>query len=132
MTKNEDEAWELFNILSDNFIHHALVSRSDRVTPIIIQKKSGDYDSIHLVDIHNKVDLLTRKLDQVLFVGRGQVPTFTPPTQQKVCYLCSNLTHYISDCLMATQYPEFIQEQIHVAQDFSRPINDLFSNTYNL
>jgi len=44
MTKNEDEEWELFNTLSDNFMHHAWVSRSDRVIPTIIHKKSGIYE----------------------------------------------------------------------------------------
>jgi len=39
-----------------------------------MQKKSGVYESGHSVDIHSKVDLLTQKLDQILFVGRGQVP----------------------------------------------------------
>jgi len=60
-------------------MHHASVSRSDRSTPIIIQKKIGVHESGHSVDIHSKVDLLTQKLDQILSIVRGQVPTFTPP-----------------------------------------------------
>jgi len=49
----------------------------------IIEKKSGLYESGHSVNIHSKVDLLTKKLDQILSVrrGQGQVPTFTPPTE---------------------------------------------------
>jgi len=69
MTKNEDVAWELFNTMSDNFMHHASISRSDRFTPTIVQKKSEVCESGHLLDIHSKVDLLTQKLDQILSMG---------------------------------------------------------------
>jgi len=63
ITKNENEAWEFFDTLSDNSIHHASVVRSDNSTSNIIQKKNGVYESGHSVDIHSKVDLLTQKLD---------------------------------------------------------------------
>jgi len=115
ITKNEDKTRELFNT-EWQFHAHASISRSDRVTPTIIQKKNDVYKSGHSVDIHKKVDLLTQKLDQVLCVGRGQVPTFTPPTPLEVCSPCSNLTHYLSDCPMVAQYPEFVQEQVQVIQ----------------
>jgi len=54
-----------------------------------------------VIDIPNKVSLLTQKLDQILSVGRGQVLTFTLPPQQEVCSLCSNPTHFVSDCPIA-------------------------------
>ena len=101
MTKSEDEAWELFETLSYNSMHHASVSRSDRFTPTIMQNKSGVYESEHSVDIHNKVDMLTQKLDQILSVGRGQVSIFTPATQQEVCSLSSSPTHFVNNCHMA-------------------------------
>jgi len=103
-------------------MHHASVSRSDRST-LIIQKKIGVYESGHSVDIHSKVDLLTQKLDQILTVERGQVSIFTPPTQQKVCSLCSSLTHFINDYTMAAQCPEFVQEQVQASQDLHNAQN---------
>ena len=81
MAKNKDEVLELFDTLSGNFIHYALISRSDEVTPTIHSKEKWVYESGHLVDIHSKVDILTQKLDQILFVGWSQVSTFTPLTQ---------------------------------------------------
>ena len=32
---------------------------------------------------------------------------------------------------MASQYPEFVQDQVNALQSFQRPGNDPFSNTYN-
>ena len=49
------------------------------------------------------MDLLTQKLDQILFVGRGQVSIFTPPTQHEVFSICSSLTYFVNDCPMAAQ-----------------------------
>jgi len=42
MIKNENEVWELLDTLSENSMHHASVSHSDRV-----QKKSSVYESGH-------------------------------------------------------------------------------------
>ena len=71
--------------------------------------QTGVHVSGHSVDSHSKIDLLTQKLDQSLSVGR-QVPTFTPLTHQEVCSLCSNSTYFVSECPMAAQYQEFVQE----------------------
>jgi len=69
------------------------------------------------------VNLLTQKLDQFLFVGRGQVPGFIPPTQKEVCSLCFNPTHIVNNCPMVAQYLEFVQEQVQAAQGLSRLVN---------
>lgn len=36
----------------------------------------------------------------------------------EACALCSNPTHSVSNCLMASEYPEFVQEEVNFAQGF--------------
>ena len=79
MSKSEDKAYTLFEILSENSINYASISSYER--SITHQKWIGIYeikyaDSNPKVDLSliaqklDKVDLLAQKLDQVIALGQ--------------------------------------------------------------
>ena len=121
MLKSEDEAWRLFDTLTENSLHHASSSHSDRATPSI-QKKGGVLEIGSSTALQCEVDMIAQKMDQLL---AGPSPT------QQVCTLCASPAHEITECPSAAQYPEFVQEQVQAAQGYARPQNNPFSSTYN-
>ena len=123
MLKSEDEAWALFETLSENSMHHASASRSERATPVQDgAKKAGIFEIGMHLELQNKVDQLSQKLDQLL---SGPSPVL------QVCALCASPAHHVVDCPVAPQYPEFVQEQAQMAQSFARPAPNPYSSTYN-
>ena len=64
MLKSEDEAWQLFEILGENFLHH--MSATSREQSMLQQKRSRIYQIENVMDIHSKVDKLSQKLDRLL------------------------------------------------------------------
>ncbi|GAV75739.1 LOW QUALITY PROTEIN: hypothetical protein CFOL_v3_19215, partial [Cephalotus follicularis] len=129
MHNSEDEAWKLFESFSENSLHH-LSSRVES-SAMGIQKKWGIYEVSQFETIKAKVDLLSQKLDKVLTIGMLPMQSTQTSIAQEACALCASPKHYMSDCSLAVQYPEFIQEQAQAIQGFSRLGNDPFSNTYN-
>ena len=91
-------------------------------------KKGGIYEIGHAVNVQDQVVVLSRRLDQ--FISRGQSST-TPSNQEVACLLCTCPTHFITNCPLAPQYPEFVQEQVNALHGASIPGNDPFFNTYN-
>ncbi|KAI5666975.1 hypothetical protein M9H77_16828 [Catharanthus roseus] len=85
------------------------------------------YEVSQNVDLSLKVDALSKKFDQLLALNT--LPT-NSPNVQGVCAICSSPSHVIYDCPSASLFPEFVQEQVNVAQGFHRQ-NDPYSNTYN-
>ena len=77
--KNEDEAWALFETLSENSQHHASSSRRSLATSSSAPKRGGIYGIGHTVDVQDPVAVLSKKLDQLL--ARGQTNTPTPHVQ---------------------------------------------------
>jgi hypothetical protein len=123
MLKSEDEAWSLFETLSENSMHHATTSRFDKATPAQDStKKAGIFEIGMNLELSNKVDQLSQKLDQFLL---GLSPAM------QVCALCASPTHHVLECPVVPQYPEFVQEQAQMAQNFARPAPNPFANTYN-
>ena len=55
--KSENEAWHLFETLSENFLHH--MSASSRDKSMFVQKRGGIYEVGNFIDIHSKVDKLS-------------------------------------------------------------------------
>ena len=100
MLKSEDEAWQLFETLSENSLHHMSTSCNDR---LITQKRSRIYEIGNYMDIHSMMDELSQKMDRRVdelsqqvdrILNLGQPPT--PPifsAQQEVCAICSSPTH---------------------------------------
>ncbi|XP_043716296.1 uncharacterized protein LOC122664515 [Telopea speciosissima] len=91
MHKSENEAWQLFETLSENSLHHVSASRTEPTTTGP-QKRGGLYKAVH-----------------------------STQTCQEACTLCASPAHYLSDCPLAVQFPEYVQEQAQAAQNFSKP-----------
>ena len=127
MLKNEYEAWQLFETLSENSLHH--MSSAQRDSPSAT-KRGGIYEVGHVIDIYSKVDELSQKLDRLLQGGTASSPAHQ---NHDVYSICSSPNHLITDCPAAHQFPEFVQEQVHQAQArmAPRPGHDPFSNTHN-
>ena len=127
MLKNEHEAWQLFETLSENSLHH--MSAAQRGSPNV-PKRGGIYEVGHAIDVYSKVDELSQKLDRLLQGGTASSPTHQ---HQDICSICSTPNHLITDCPSAHQFPEYVQEQVHQAQTqmAPRPGHDPFSSTYN-
>ena len=124
MLKNEDEAWSLFETLSENSLHHASSSTSERR----IIKKEGLYEINQVAGLQSTVELLSKKLDQVLAGNISKPSTSTPPSL--ACQICLNPAHTAPDCPVSTQYPEFCEDQVNAVTNF-RPRNDPYAPTYN-
>ena len=122
MLKNEHVAWQLFETLSENSLHHMSATQRD---PSSAPKWGGIYEVGHAIDIYSKVDELSQKLDQLLQGG-----TASSPAQQNfdVCSICSSPNHMITDCPSAHQFLEFVQEQVHQAQTRMAPRTEPWDN----
>ena len=109
--KSEDEAWQLFETLSENSLHH--MSATSREQPMSQQKRDGIYQIENVMDIHSKIDELSQKLDRLLNTGHSSI---LPNPVQDVCALCASPTHFVSECPTAPQFSEFVHEQVQQAQ----------------
>ncbi|KAI5658654.1 hypothetical protein M9H77_27447 [Catharanthus roseus] len=77
--KTADEAWDLFENLSDNSQQHATSSRVGTSRQI---GNRGMYEVSQNVDLSFKVDALSKKFDQLLALNT--LPTNSPNVQEKV------------------------------------------------
>ncbi|XP_058202597.1 uncharacterized protein LOC131317035 [Rhododendron vialii] len=130
--KNVNDAWKLFENLSENSQHRASSLRHSRGAASSSSKQRGVYEVQPSNDLTHQVAALTKTLKELITSGQHPLPVgHHPPTFQEVCGICASPMHYITDCPSASQYPEFVQEQVSAAQGFSRPSYDPFSPTYN-
>ena len=136
MSKSEDEAYDLFEMLGENSISHSSLSSYERM--IGPAKRTGLYEvknqgeSENMMDINaltqklnkidtlaqkmEKVDLVAQKLDQLLSMNRQessfsfapQSQPFSDSTHQEICVLCSSPNHAVTDCPTTGQLPPFI------------------------
>ena len=126
MSKSEDEAYDLFEMLSENSINHASLSSYERtVGP---SKRVGLYEVKNRGDVDHKMDTneitqkwdmvenLAQKLDQLLALHKHGDPQPSPNQSSKVSTLCASPDHYVDNCLTAVQLLLFIQEQLQAAQ----------------
>jgi hypothetical protein len=126
MLKSEDEAWVMFENLSNNSRQQAS-NRQREPAP-----KAPKTDSLCEVgppaDVTTQVvDAITKKLDQLM---TGFAPNAAHiSTQSEPCSFCSSTMHQVNNCPTAVNYTDVSNEQVNVA--FSRPSNDPYSNTYN-
>ncbi|KAI5654389.1 hypothetical protein M9H77_31576 [Catharanthus roseus] len=110
--KTADEAWDLFENLSDNSQQHATSSRIGTSRQI---GNRGMYEVSQNVDLSVKVDALSKKFDQLLALNTLSTSS---TNMQGVCAICSNPSHAIYDYPSASLFPEFLQEQVNSAQGF--------------
>ncbi|GAV84057.1 LOW QUALITY PROTEIN: hypothetical protein CFOL_v3_27502, partial [Cephalotus follicularis] len=93
MHESEDEAWQLFESLSENSLHH-LSSRVESSTTGT-QKKGGIYEVSQFETIKAKVDILSQKLDKMLTIGMLPTQSTQTSSAQEACTLCASPIHYM-------------------------------------
>jgi len=123
MIKREDEAWTLFENLSNNSIQHASIRRR-------APKTEGLFEIGHSSDVATQVvDAITRKLDQLKVAGFAHNSAHIH-TKHEPCSLSSSPMHHVNDCPIARNFFDVSNEQVNAT--FSRLGNYPYSNTYNL
>ena len=125
LLKSEDEGWNLFEVLGENSLHHASSGRQDKSSGM----REGLHDLSVVVGLQSKVDLLTRKLDQILAIGLNQNQI---NLINYVCQICSDPSHSEATCPSTNQFPDLSQDQDNAVHQYNRPRNDPYTNTYNL
>jgi hypothetical protein len=100
MLKSEDDAWILFENLSENSLHHL---SSDHRTNA---KSQTLYKVSQPLDLNAKVDALSRKLDQLL--ASSFVPAIASHihTPRDACSFCSDPSHQARNCPIVGQFSE--------------------------
>ncbi|CAN6455676.1 unnamed protein product [Victoria cruziana] len=116
MLKSEEEAWMLFDILSENSMH------STGSSTVRQAGKRGVLDIGTSLHVQTQLDSLSRKMDQLLSRGTG--------SSKPVCGLCDGVGHVTDDCPISGGV-DALAGQVNAAQGFSRPGYDPYSSTYN-
>ena len=121
--KTPEEAWELFEHLSENSHLHATSSHSD--LPRQLGSKGGIYEVSHSIDLSSKVDALAKKFDQLLCMNKVS----NAPNMQDVCSICASPMHASAECPCIGK-SDCMTEQVNAAQGFPSSSNP-YSNSYN-
>ena len=133
MLKSEDEAWAMFENLSNNSCQQ-VSNRRRAPAPKAPKTKSlsevgySSNTSTQVVEAVTKVDAIAKKLDQLMIAGFA-LNTAHINTQLESCSFCSSTMHHVNDCPTIRNYTDVSHEQVNAA--FSRSGNDPYSNTYN-
>ncbi|CAN6454422.1 unnamed protein product [Victoria cruziana] len=123
MLKGEDDAWLLYDTLAENSLHNTgpTLLRHQQTNTGASKRGVSEIGSGSHMD--QKLDTLSRKLDQLLSsrtIGYGH----------PVCTLCDGLGYTVEDCPMISSDISS-GRAVNAAQGFSRPY-DPYSVTYNL
>ena len=95
-------------------------------------KYSNSSPEANLNLLAQKLDKINLLIDKYLALGQQSLVQYTQPSNyQEIYSICASSAHHVSEYPMAACFPPFIQEQVQVAQGYSKPINDPFSNIYN-
>ncbi|KAF7812203.1 uncharacterized protein G2W53_033179 [Senna tora] len=122
LDKNPDEAWDLFEHLSENSQQRATSSRIGTCRQV--GNKGGIYEVSNTHDLSNQVASLSKKFDQLM---NKLLVNFS--NSQDVCVICASPKHCATDCPSASSYPEYMEEHVNVTQGFKQ--DNPYSNTYN-
>ncbi|CAN6482738.1 unnamed protein product [Victoria cruziana] len=122
MLKSEDDAWLLYDMLAENSLHNTgpTLLRHQQTTTGASKRGVSEIGSGSHMD--QKLDTLSRKLDQLL-------SSRTTGYGHPVCTLCDGMRHVVEDCPMSSSDISSGQV-VNAAQGFSRPY-DPYSATYN-
>ena len=113
MMKSEDEAWNLFETLSENSLHHASSSRLPKDTTCNFVKGSIlELSQNH--DIRTKLDSLNSKFEKFLAQGPSSLPnpSHPKPIPTQVCSICADPTHFADSCPMGAPDNDWNQHTI--------------------
>ncbi|CAN6476799.1 unnamed protein product [Victoria cruziana] len=118
MMKSEDDAWVLYDTLSENSLHNTgpTILRHQAARKGVSEIGSG-------TQAESKLDSLSRKMDQLL-TSRGGAGYGQP-----VCSLCDSIGHVTDDCPIS-RIDASSGQVVNAAQGYSRPY-DQYSSTYN-
>ncbi|KAF7844320.1 uncharacterized protein G2W53_001225 [Senna tora] len=122
LDKNPDEAWDLFEHLSENSQQRVTSSRIG--TSRQVGSKGGIYEVSNTHDLSNQVASLSKKFDQLM----NKLPV-NSSNSQDVCVICASPKHCATDCPSASSYPEYVEEHVNATQWFKQ--YNPYSNTYN-
>ncbi|KAF7812340.1 uncharacterized protein G2W53_033316 [Senna tora] len=122
LDKNPDEAWDLFEHLSENSQQRATSSRIG--TSRQVANKGGIYEVSNNHDLSNQVASLSKKFDQLM----NKLPV-NFSNSQDVCVICASPKHCATDCPSASSYPEYMEQHVNATQGFKQ--DNPYSNTYN-
>jgi hypothetical protein len=125
--KSENEAWILFDNLSENSMQHASTSRR---TPVPKAPKTESlFEASTPFDVTAKVDTLSRKIDQLMAADLVHTSSSNIFPQHEPCSFYSSTTHHVRDCPTNGQFSDLSTKQVNAT--FSRSGNDPYSNSYN-
>ncbi|CAN6440338.1 unnamed protein product [Victoria cruziana] len=119
MMKSEDDAWVLYDTLSENALHNT--------GPTVLRHQAGRKGVLEVgpsTQVQSQLNSLSRKMDQLLTRGTGY--------SQPVCGLCDSIGHVTDDCPISLGVDASTGQVVNAAQGFSRPAYDPYSSTYNL
>ncbi|CAN6455141.1 unnamed protein product [Victoria cruziana] len=119
MMKSEDDAWLLYDTLSENSLHNT--------GPTILRHQTGKKGVSELgsgPQVESKLDSLFRKMDQLL-TSRGT------GYGQPVCSLCDGMGHVTDDYPIIRIDASSSGQAVNAAHGYSMPY-DPYSSTYNL
>ncbi|KAI8530290.1 hypothetical protein RHMOL_Rhmol11G0045300 [Rhododendron molle] len=119
MLKTPDEAWVLFDNLSNNSQQHASAAKRVNMMASNSQQQRGFYDVGHSNDLSNQVAALNKKFDQLLSLG--QVPS-QPSYFQEACAICSSPTHFVSECHWLPNTPSLFKSKLALLKGLPNPV----------
>ena len=90
--KTPEEAWQLFELLSENSHLHATSSHSD--LPRQLGSKGEIYEVSQSIDLSSKVDALAKKFNQLLCMNEVS----NAPNMQDVWSICTSSMHASFEC----------------------------------
>ena len=98
MSKSEDEAYSLFEILSENSSNH----ESSLLPHDLVTQSEGIFNLEHSMNHNSKVN------------SHSLTPKITPSslTHYESCAFCASPTHHVIKCHAFAQLPPFIQAQV--------------------
>ncbi|CAN6708296.1 unnamed protein product [Malus baccata var. baccata] len=120
MSKSAREAFELFNMMA---------YESQQWTEEQTQKMGVFEISQSSPNVSAQIAKMEKNFN-AKFATLMQVSSM--PNAQEACIICSETTHDITQCPNKDSYPELVQDHVNMVNNFIRPRNDPYSNTYNL
>ncbi|XP_070679214.1 uncharacterized protein [Malus domestica] len=119
MSKSAREAFELFDMMA---------SESQQWTEEQTQKGRVFEISQSPTNVYAQIAKMEKNFN-AKFVALMQVSSML--NAQEACIICNETTHDITQCPNKDSYPELLQENLNMVNNFIRPRTDPHSNIYN-
>ena len=130
MIKSEDEAWDLFETLSENSMHHASSSsQGSRQTPTILKKSLCEVSQSAGISLPAKE---WEEMKEAIQQLRSRASLSPPPSGTvEACAICASPLHDVHSCPSGAQFVEVANESANAAQGYPNQGGQPFGNTYN-